>query len=156
LIFVANPENVIGKFAVDIVQFEKYYIFGELTLINKKMKKSIITGVFCTALILIACGPSKEEQAAREKYVADSVAQAIAQQQADARRIADSLANQTALRQQVIDLKAQLEAAIAKLNDTEQFKLLRTQDEKQQQIEDQTRIVETLKQQIADIEKQIN
>ena len=118
------------------------------------MKQTILT-ISTLTLILFACGPSKEEQAAREKAIADSVTQSIAKAKATADSIAAFNANQDALKQQLIDLKAQFEAAQARLGDVEQFKILRTADEKQQQIEEQTKIVETLRQQITDVEKQI-
>jgi hypothetical protein len=118
----------------------------------------IVIGVLASA-ILTACGPSKEEMAAREKVKMDSVAVAttenLAKEQAKQDSIVASNENQIALKQQLIDLKAQLEAAMVKLNDTEQFKLLRTESEKEQQVEEQTRAVEELKAQIAEIEKQI-
>jgi hypothetical protein len=48
-----------------------------------------------------------------------------------------------------------LAAEESKLNDTEKWQLLRSESEKAQQIADQTKIVETLKSQIEDIQKQI-
>lgn len=122
------------------------------------MKKTI-TLLSLVIFSLSACGPSKEEQAIKEKAKMDSVAQAtannIARQQAIQDSIAADAANQEALKEQLINLKAKLEAEQVKLNDTEQFKLLHSKDEKAQQIEEQTKVVEQLKSQIEDIQKQI-
>lgn len=96
-------------------------------------------------LIASSCGPSKSEveAQARLKAVQDSISTAAEMQRQDE------------LKQQLIDLKARLEAEQAKLGDTEQFHLLRSEDEKAQQIEAQTKIVEELKSKIEDIQKQI-
>lgn len=108
------------------------------------MKKTILTLIvsFC---VITSCGPSKAELDAKERLqiVQDSIANAA------------DVAKQEAMKQQVIDLKSQLAAEQSKLDDTETWKLLRSEDEKAQQIADQTKIVEQLKSQINDIEKQI-
>lgn len=108
------------------------------------MKKTII-GLSLLVFGLTACGPSKSEIDAkmRLQFVQDSLTNAAFE------------AKQDELKQQLIDLKARLEAEQAKLGDTEQFHLLRSADEKSQQIEDQTRIVEELKSKIEDVQKQI-
>ncbi len=113
-----------------------------------------------TALLLFACGPSKEEVAAREKAKMDSVAKAteqnLARQQAVQDSIESAAMNQEALKAQLIDLMGQLAGEESKLNSIAEFTLLRTADEKAAQIAHQTIIVEQLKAQISEIEKQIN
>ena len=108
------------------------------------MKKLILILPFAM-LIASACGPSKSEIEAKERLqaVQDSISNAA------------EAAKQDELKQQLIDLKARLEAEQAKLGDTEQFHLLRSEDEKAQQIEAQTKIVEELKSKIEDVQKQI-
>ena len=122
------------------------------------MKKTIATIAILTSVIT-SCGPSAEQIAAEEKRKLDSATaagqQQLLEQQAAAQAEADEAANQEALKQQLIDLKSQLAGEEAKLNDTEQFKLLRTADEKAEQIAAQTKIVEELKAQIEEVEKQI-
>ena len=108
------------------------------------MKKTIST-LIVSACVLISCGPSKAELDAKDRLqtVQDSIANAV------------DAAKQEAMKQQLIDLKSQLAAEQSKLDDTEKWKLLRSEDEKAQQIADQTKIVEQLKSQINDVEKQI-
>ena len=122
------------------------------------MKKTIATIAILTSVIT-SCGPSAEQIAAEEKRKLDSATaagqQQLLEQQAAAQAEADEAANQEALKQQLVDLKSQLAGEEAKLNDTEQFKLLRTADEKAEQIAAQTKIVEELKAQIEEVEKQI-
>jgi len=108
------------------------------------MKKTFILIPLIIASI-ISCGPSKAETAAKAQLQAmqDSIANAAEQQRQDA------------LKQQLIDFKSQLAAEQSKLDDTEKWKLLRSEDEKAQQIGEQTKVVEQLKSQIDDLEKQI-
>ncbi len=122
------------------------------------MKKTITT-IAVLVSVLTACGPSKEQIAAEEKRKLDSAAtagqQQLLQQQADDQAKVEAAANQDALKQQLIDLKGQLAAAESRLDDIQKWKLGRSEDEKAQQIEDQTKVIEDLKNQIADTEKQI-
>ncbi len=123
-----------------------------------KMKKAIIS-LTSLVLLLSACGPSKEEQEAKEKAKMDSVANAtqnnIVRQQAIQDSITAAGANQEAMKQQLIDLKSQLAAEQTKMDDVQGFKIGRSEDEKQQQVADQTKVIETIKGQISDLEKQI-
>ncbi|MBS1635243.1 MAG: hypothetical protein JST26_04915 [Bacteroidetes bacterium] len=121
--------------------------------------KRTFTTILAASLFLLSCGPSKEQIEAREKAKNDSIAEAakaeLLNQQMEAQAEADQAANQEVLKQQVIELKGQLAAAEAKLDDINGIKLLRTPEEKQQQIADQTVIIEELKKQIEDTQKQI-
>jgi hypothetical protein len=139
--------------------------------------KILIISVFLL-LSATACGPSAEEIAGREKAKEDSVAFAVQEQmlkqQAEAQRqkaVADSIANaisQTLLMEQaeaerqrelksaLIELKSLLAGEEQKLRSIERFQLLRTPDEKAQQVTEQTHIIETLKSQIEEIQTQIN
>jgi|GEM_PF-2721669 len=84
---------------------------------------------------LSSCGPSKAE------------AEATARIQAIQNLIvkADDQEEQDELKQQLINLKAKLAGEEFKLSDTEQLKLLHSQNEKIQKIETQTKIVEQIK-----------
>src|ERR1700751_1471352 len=106
-------------------------------------KKLIISAALLIGIC--SCGPSKAETEAKNRLqeVQDSIANAAEQQR------------QSQLKEQLIDLKSQLAAEEAKLNDTEKWQLLRSESEKAQQIADQTKVVETLKSQIDDVQKQI-
>ncbi len=121
------------------------------------MKKVIIA--LSLLMGFIACGPSKAELEAKEKAKMDSVAaattKAIADEQAAQAATEAEAQNQESLKQQLIELKSQLAAEQTKLDDAQIPKLFRTEDEKAQEIADQTRAVETLKSQIRDTEKQI-
>jgi len=95
-----------------------------------------------------SCGPSREEIAAelrRSEAIADSI---NAENQREAER-------QALLKQELIELKANLAGAQAKLNSINEFKLLRTQDEKAEQVADQTRIIEELNSKIEEVQTQI-
>lgn len=108
---------------------------------------------------IISCGPSKAEQEFKEKEKMDSVAQATKTDITRKQAIQDSLsaiaANQAAMKKQLIDLKSQLAAQQSEMDNIQGFHLGRSRDEKAQQIGDQTKVVETLKSQISDLEKQI-
>lgn len=108
------------------------------------MKKRLLI-VAAIAFSLSACGPSSEEINAKERLLAiqDSIAQAQEE------------AHQSELKQQLIDLKTQFEVERVKLQDIEKFQLLRTGEEKAQQVAEQTKVVEEIKNQINDLEKQI-
>ena len=60
------------------------------------MKKVFVLAAFAGMLLMTACGPSAEEIAAREKFVADSIAQvtadSLAAAEAEQLRIQDSIA----------------------------------------------------------------
>lgn len=123
------------------------------------MKKIIYAFVTLT-IFLSSCGPSKEQIAAEEKRKLDSAAaagqQQLLDQQAADQALADEAMNQETLKQQLIELKSQLAAEEIKMQDIQSYKLLRTVDEKAQQVGDQTKIIEELKNQITETEKQIN
>jgi hypothetical protein len=122
------------------------------------MKKTITIATL--TISLLSCGPSKQELEANQKRQLDSASaagqQQVLDQQASEQALANEAANQEILKQQLIDLKAQLAAEESKLNDIKQWKLGRTEDEKAQQISDQTRIIEELKNQIIETDKQIS
>lgn len=122
------------------------------------MKKTITTIALLTT-ILTSCGPSQEEIAAREKIKTDSIAQAAQQQlldqQAAEQEEINESANQESLKQQLIELKSQLAGEETKMQNIQEYKLLRTPEEKAQQVSDQTRIIEELTQQISETKKQI-
>ena len=121
--------------------------------------KTTIT-IATLTISLLSCGPSKQELEANQKRQLDSASaagqQQVLDQQASEQALANEAANQEILKQQLIDLKAQLAAEESKLNDIKQWKLGRTEDEKAQQISDQTRIIEELKNQIIETDKQIS
>lgn len=122
------------------------------------MKKTIITLATLTT-ILISCGPSKEQIDAEVNRKLDSASNAGQQQlleeQSKLQAELDEASNQETLKAQLIELKAQLAAEDVKMQDIQSLKLLRSQDVKAQEVADQTRVIEELKNQIGDIEKQI-
>lgn len=136
----------------------------------------IAIGLIC----LSSCGPSKEEQQAiqaAEKAKMDSVIKATT----DNLKVKDSIIQkrhsdsinalfeaasaeavetsrieyQAELKNRAASLKAQLAAAEASLESINQWQLGRTQTEKIRQIEEVTLQIELLKNEIADVEKQI-
>lgn len=113
------------------------------------MKKTIT--FFATLLLLSACGPSAEEMAAREKIKTDSIAQAAKQELLDQQAKAEKVA---ALKQQLIELKAQLAGEEARLESVQQFHLLRSAARKAEEVANQTRVVEELRAQIEEVSRQ--
>lgn len=103
-------------------------------------------------IIITACGPSAAEKELfeiRAMKVADSIAQEFEKQQAEEAN------NQMILKAQAIDLKAQIAGEEVKMESIKDFSFLRTKDEKSQQVAAQTIIIENLKEQLKDVEKQI-
>jgi len=66
-----------------------------------------------------------------------------------------SKAEKEAIKQQIIELKAQLAGEQSKLESIKSFQLLRSRDEKAQQVADETEVIEQLKSQINDLEKKL-
>lgn len=127
------------------------------------MKKISIASLMIFSMIT-ACGPSADELAAREKVKMDSVAKVTAEaiaakakedsinevkrMEADAKRIADSLA--TAIDAEIAnenckELRAHLATAEVQLEDLKGFKIGRTATEKQEQLTRQYKLIEDLK-----------
>jgi hypothetical protein len=96
------------------------------------------------ALFFGACGPSQVELDA----AAASARQQLLQDQADAQW-------QQELKTEMGRLKGRLEAEETKLGDIKQFKLLRTGEEKAQDIEAKVPVIEGIKLQISETEQQI-
>ncbi len=122
------------------------------------MRKSISTIAVLTS-VFVSCGPSPEQIALEEKRKLDSATfagqQQLLKQQAEEQAKAEEEARQESLKQQLIDLKSQLAGEEVKLKDIEHFKFLRSIDEKVEQIAEQTKSIEEIKAQIAEIESQI-
>ena len=134
------------------------------------MKKTIYTIYGIALLAIMSCGPNAEQKAAAEKAKMDSVANATKNQIANEKAKQDSLASteankiadeamneekQSQLKSDLVQFKAQLATAEAKMEDIKTFHIGRAQSEKEQQIGDQTAVIENLKNQISDTEKQI-
>lgn len=115
------------------------------------MKTKLFILVFAV-ISIVACGPSKEEREAQEKANMDSIAKAAQEDLLKQQEHADS---QKKLKEELIDLNAKLVGEEAKLQNINEFKLLRTIEEKAKQLESQTKVVEKLKAQISEVEKQI-
>jgi hypothetical protein len=133
-------------------------------LSNKLQNAILIIGL--TALI--ACGQSKEEQAAAEKHKMDSIANASAQnakaellkQQAmqdsinEAKMIEET--NLETNKMRLIELKGELAGAKSKMQDIQSFQLGRSHADKDIQIAEQTKVIEQLKVQIEELENEIS
>ncbi len=132
---------------------------------SNKLQHAIVSMGLIT---LIACGQSKEQQAAAEKHKIDSIANAAAQnekvellkQQATQDSIKNSNEQKAAeiegFKNRLVELKGQLATEQAKLEDIKSFQIGRSVSEKEQQIGQQTKVIESLKVQITDLENQIS
>ena len=69
------------------------------------------------------------------------------------KRMSDS--ERQEIKQQIIELKAQLAGEQAKLENIESFHVLRTANEKAQQVSDETVVIENLKSKIDELEKKL-
>ncbi len=127
------------------------------------MTKTKNTFVGIALLTLVACGQSKEQQAAEEKHKMDSTAQATKTELLHQQALQDSIKqakiqqeqNKETLTNNLVDLKGRLAAAQSKMSDIQSFQFGRSHDEKDQQIANQTKVIEELKIQIADLETQL-
>ena len=100
------------------------------------------------SIILSACGPSEQE--VREKLRIEEQSQ----------KTADSLlqvmqADKEKIEQYIIEAKAQLEAELSTMEKIKQFKLGRAQWEKEEQIKNQSILIQTLEKNIKEAEKQL-
>ena len=106
--------------------------------------KNIYLLVFIAALFF-SCGPNAEEKAAHDKFVADSVANAIKMQEMfqDSLKKLEALKveNETGQRKDEEDMNV----ANSKMSSIQDFQFLRTGDEKEQQIRAQTQVIQTIR-----------
>lgn len=113
------------------------------------MNRLIITFII---LILFSCGPSREEREQAQRLREDSIRNSVVEKFARIERLKDSLASaEISLRSassRLIDTRAELEAARDKLVRIKQFQFLRTGDEREQQIKDQTIVIENLEMEV--------
>ncbi len=108
-----------------------------------------------SALLLFSlqsCSPSAAEMANQEKIETESL-NTVAKE--DLLRQEEENKQQTQLKQQLNELKAQLAVEENLLRRIEGFKFLRTPDEKANQITTQVQFIEDIKAQIELVEKQI-
>jgi hypothetical protein len=106
------------------------------------MKKYLFS--LLALLALNACGPSASDTAQIEQTAREE----LLRQQEYARQ-------QEALKKGLIELKARLAGEETKLQSIGEFHLLRTKDEKAQQVADQAKVIEKLKVKITEVENQI-
>jgi hypothetical protein len=117
-----------------------FYRFGRLTKLNTMKKISLF--VASTFLILLSsCGPSAEQKAQLE--------QARAIQVQDMQKKLDELNNL------LIETKANLEVAKSDMGSTKDFHFLRTEEEKSQQIKEQSVKIQSIEKKIEDISQEI-
>lgn len=118
-----------------------------------------ILSIAAFIIILTGCGPSKEQIATEERRKLDSALAVghslLLPDQTPQPETAADAARQEILKTQFVELKAQLVAEEAKLDNINQFIILRNEAEKEQQIADQATVVENLKSQIEDTRKQL-
>ncbi len=121
----------------------------------------------CVAIVVTACGPSKEEIEAKQQLFADSIQKAsqdsleklvqdsITKIQITKDSIVETPSNQKHLKTQLANLQLKYEKESKNLESLKQHKFLRSKHKKEEQIEKQTQVVENLKQQIHSIKSQL-
>jgi hypothetical protein len=99
---------------------------------------------FLVISLMYSCGPSAEDVANIERAAQQELLrqQKIAEQQQE-------------LKNMLIELKSRLAGEEQKLQSIEEFHLLRTADEKAQQVADQTKVIEVIKSKIEEVQAQI-
>ena len=134
------------------------------------MRKVSIYFVFAI-LAVSSCGPSQEEEAQKQKFLVDSVANATKIEIELERRKNDSINKaenvkdsiliafkdssekaQQSLEKEIIELKASLAGEESKLDAIKEFHFGRSSNEKAAQIEGQTKVIESIKLKIASLE----
>jgi hypothetical protein len=100
------------------------------------MKNFIL--LFSITISILSCGPNKAELEAREKFLIDSSATATA----------DSALKAIAANEDCKELRAQLAMEEDKLNDIKQWQLGRGEAQKDQQLKDQYKLIEDIKEQV--------
>lgn len=102
---------------------------------------------------LSACGPSREEMAIREQFKTDSISKAAQEELLNQQRIQE---RRTQLKLELVELKSKLAGAKQKMDHVLEFDLFRTDEEKTQQVESQTKIIESLELMIEETKAQLN
>ena len=100
-----------------------------------------------------SCGPSAEERAQIQQQREDSIKNAIEHKYAIENEFKESNQKLQNLRSQLENERANLEVENAKMNDLKGFKFLRTENEKEQQIKDQSLKIQSIQDNIAALEK---
>jgi hypothetical protein len=112
------------------------------------MTKFNVIIIAAMAIMLNACGPSEQE--IRDKIAREQVVKDSSEHAAQLERI-----RQESLTAQLIQYKSQLEAEETKMNDAKQFQLMRSEEEKLQQIQEIKRNIEILKINIDKTEREL-
>jgi len=115
--------------------------------------KAINILAFVIPVLLISCGPSAEEIARQQKHRDDSVAVATANRIEHKNKLTNQLKE---FKQQLIKYKADLEAANDKMVQIKEFHFLRTGDEREQQIRQQSEYISHLEENIGIITQNID
>jgi hypothetical protein len=109
------------------------------------MKAKLLLSIILLTSLFISCGPSAEEKAAREKMIADSVANAIQTQamyQDSLKKLEVLLTeNEAGLRKDEEDMNV----ANVGMQSIEGFQFLRTASEKEDQIRRQTQNIQIIR-----------
>jgi guanylate kinase len=101
--------------------------------------------ILFSAILLFSCGPSAEQLAQQQKRHDDSVATATAQRLEQKNKLENQRKDFKTL---LVKYTAELEAAKDKMNQIKEFHLLRTGDEREQQIEKQSIYISKLEENI--------
>ena len=109
------------------------------------MKTKLFLSIIFSISLLISCGPSVEEKAARDKMIADSVANAIQMKEMcqDSLKKLEALKteNENGLKKDEEDMNV----ANSGMQSIQNFQFLRTASEKDDQIRAQTQVIQTIR-----------
>jgi len=121
--------------------------------IENTMKKQVqLFLLLIFTACISSCGPTAEQKAAAEKAKADSIATAT-QKAVETRQALETQLD--AMDNRLMTKKADLEVAKNQMNKIQEFQLLRTDYEREQQVHDQSIKIQTLEQEIAAAEQDI-
>jgi hypothetical protein len=119
------------------------------------------------AIVLTACGPSKEEAEAKQQLFADSIQKvsndsleklvqdSITKKPIQTDSIIETTSNQKHLKTKLVNLQKKYEKECENLESLKHHKFLRSKHKKENQIEKQTQLIEHLKEQIRSIKSRL-
>ena len=102
-----------------------------------------------------SCGPSAEEKAQMQQQHDDSIKSVVEHKYAIQNEFKDDSQKLINLHSQLENEKASLEVENAKMNDVKGFKFLRTENEKEQQIKNQSLKIQSIQDNIIALEQNI-
>lgn len=130
------------KKAENFKLFSKKYKLHQSNPIYMKNRSLLILSI---SILFASCGPSAEEVAQQQRQHDDSVAAVTAQRVEQKNKLESKLKE---FKEELVKNKAALEAAKDKMNQIKDFHFLRTSDEREQQVRQQSEYISKLEENV--------